>query len=169
MTSLPQNNITEQTSHLWQRRFKGVFATAAIEKEITLFSAPFSMDPHDTPDHLQVELVELQCVVVVDFFHWMKAGYKKFHLLRKCWACSTYSYTGSTYLCEKTFSLMNINKSRVNVSKWLSPVWHLAHQNNCSWAKPGLHTAVEPTHTLYHAITLQISKGWYWGHLSPIK
>ena len=34
---------------------------AAIEKEITLFSSPFSVDPDDAPDHLQLELIELQC------------------------------------------------------------------------------------------------------------
>ncbi|KAF7247962.1 Cartilage-associated protein [Varanus komodoensis] len=34
---------------------------AAIEKEITLFSSPFSVDPDNAPDHLQLELIELQC------------------------------------------------------------------------------------------------------------
>lgn len=34
---------------------------AAIEKEITLFSSPFSVDTDDVPDHLQLEVIELQC------------------------------------------------------------------------------------------------------------
>ena len=34
---------------------------AAIEKEITVFSSPFSVVPDNAPDHLQLELIELQC------------------------------------------------------------------------------------------------------------
>ncbi|KAF4081712.1 hypothetical protein AMELA_G00164370 [Ameiurus melas] len=33
----------------------------AIEKDITLFLPPFSGRPNDAPDHLQLELIELQC------------------------------------------------------------------------------------------------------------
>ncbi|KAJ8378735.1 hypothetical protein AAFF_G00236550 [Aldrovandia affinis] len=42
----------------FQQRFRDF---AAIEKEITLFSSPFSMDPDDALDHLQLELIELHC------------------------------------------------------------------------------------------------------------
>ncbi|XP_077584677.1 ileal sodium/bile acid cotransporter-like [Stigmatopora nigra] len=42
----------------FQQRFRDF---AAIEKEITLFSSPFSGNPDDAPDHLQLELIELQC------------------------------------------------------------------------------------------------------------
>ncbi|KAK3542811.1 hypothetical protein QTP70_003071 [Hemibagrus guttatus] len=34
---------------------------AAIEKDIILFSSPFSVDPDDALEHLQLELIELQC------------------------------------------------------------------------------------------------------------
>lgn len=34
---------------------------AAIKKEITFFSSPFSVDTDEVPDHLQLELIELQC------------------------------------------------------------------------------------------------------------
>ncbi|KAF7667667.1 hypothetical protein LDENG_00052240 [Lucifuga dentata] len=34
---------------------------AAIEKDMLLFSSPFSVDPDDTLHQLQLELIELQC------------------------------------------------------------------------------------------------------------
>ncbi|GAA6101798.1 general transcription factor II-I repeat domain-containing protein 2B-like [Tachysurus ichikawai] len=37
---------------------------AAIEKELMLFSSPFSVDPDDATEHLQLELIELQCDAV---------------------------------------------------------------------------------------------------------
>ncbi|KAJ8362534.1 hypothetical protein AAFF_G00369770 [Aldrovandia affinis] len=41
--------------------FTASWITAAIEQEITLFPSPSSVDPDDAPDHLQLELIELQC------------------------------------------------------------------------------------------------------------
>lgn len=70
MTSFPVNNISVQMRRYaanisslaeeFQQRFKDF---AAIEKEITLFSSALSVDP-DVPDHLQLELIELQCDTV---------------------------------------------------------------------------------------------------------
>uniref|UniRef100_A0A8D2LVJ3 Uncharacterized protein n=1 Tax=Varanus komodoensis TaxID=61221 RepID=A0A8D2LVJ3_VARKO len=70
MTSFPQNNMSAQIRRYeadisslaeeFQQRFRDF---AAIEKEIMLFSSPFSVDPDDAPDHLQLELIELQCDV----------------------------------------------------------------------------------------------------------
>ncbi|KAK3549650.1 hypothetical protein QTP86_005414 [Hemibagrus guttatus] len=103
MTSFPQNNISVQMRRYatdvsslveeFQQRFRDF---AAIEKDIILFSSPFSVDPDDAPEHLQLELIELQCdaeyrsrhqqLPLVNFYRsWMKAGSKRFeHLLRKC-------------------------------------------------------------------------------------
>ncbi|GAA6087525.1 general transcription factor II-I repeat domain-containing protein 2 [Tachysurus ichikawai] len=57
---------------------------AAIEKEITLFSSPFSVDPDDATEHLQLELIELQCdaecwsrhqqLPLVDFYRKLDKG-----------------------------------------------------------------------------------------------
>ncbi|CAH2273969.1 Hypothetical predicted protein [Pelobates cultripes] len=68
MNSFPQDNISAQTSRYaadiaslageFKRRFQDF---AAIEKEISLFSSPFSVDPNDAPDQLQLELNELHC------------------------------------------------------------------------------------------------------------
>ncbi|XP_027140791.1 general transcription factor II-I repeat domain-containing protein 2 [Larimichthys crocea] len=48
MTRFPQSNVASEDF-------------AAIEKEIAIFSSPFSVDTDDVPDHLQLELIELQC------------------------------------------------------------------------------------------------------------
>ncbi len=68
VNSFPQDNISAQTRRYaadiaslageFKRRFQDF---AAIEKEIRLLSSPFSVDPDDAPDQLQLELIELQC------------------------------------------------------------------------------------------------------------
>lgn len=68
MTRFPQNRISAQIKRYstdisslveeFQQRFRDF---AAIEKDIMFFSSPFSVDPDDAPDHLQLELIELQC------------------------------------------------------------------------------------------------------------
>ncbi|KAJ8377977.1 hypothetical protein AAFF_G00249670 [Aldrovandia affinis] len=95
-------------------------AERAIEKKITLFSSPFSVDPDDAPDHLQLELIELQCdaecrsrhqqLPLVNFYRQLDKG--RFQEIRT-FAKKMLSLFGSTYLCEKTFSVMNINKNRL--------------------------------------------------------
>ncbi|CAI5784417.1 Hypothetical predicted protein [Podarcis lilfordi] len=66
MKCFPQENISAQTSRYaadiaslageFKQRFQDF---AAIEKETSLFSSPFSVDPNDAPDQLQLELIEL--------------------------------------------------------------------------------------------------------------
>lgn len=94
---------------------------AAIEKEITLFfSSPFPMNPKDAPDCLQLELIELQCDVECHNHYQQLPPINFYHQLDKdrFQAIQTFtkkmmSFFRSTYLCEKTFSMMNINKHRV--------------------------------------------------------
>ncbi|KAK3568677.1 hypothetical protein QTP86_012873 [Hemibagrus guttatus] len=93
---------------------------AAIEKDIILFSSPFSVDPDDALEHLQLELIELQCdaeyrsrhqqLPLVNFYRQLDEG--RFQEIRT-FAKKMLSLFGSTYLCEKTFSVMNITKSCV--------------------------------------------------------
>uniref|UniRef100_A0A3B3DZF4 SPIN-DOC-like zinc-finger domain-containing protein n=1 Tax=Oryzias melastigma TaxID=30732 RepID=A0A3B3DZF4_ORYME len=127
MTSLPQNSAAAQ-----MRKYAADVASlagefqqllqefAAIEKEITLFSSPFSVRPDDAPDHLQMELIELQCDVecrsrhqqlpLVDFYR--RLDLSRFRQMRT-FAMRMLSLFGSTYLCEKTFSVLNFNKNCV--------------------------------------------------------
>lgn len=56
---LVRNEVMQQTS-LAEKVQQHFWDFAAIEK-IMPFSSPSSMDPDDAPDHLQPELIELQC------------------------------------------------------------------------------------------------------------
>uniref|UniRef100_A0A096MCI3 HAT C-terminal dimerisation domain-containing protein n=1 Tax=Poecilia formosa TaxID=48698 RepID=A0A096MCI3_POEFO len=121
MARFPQNDISAQIRRYaadisslaeeFQQRFRDF---AAIEKEITIFSAPFSVVPDDAPYDLQLALIELQCdaesrsrhqhLALVDFYRQLdKDRFRKIQTFL--------SLFGSTYLCEKTFSVMNINKN----------------------------------------------------------
>lgn len=115
----------ENISSLTEEFQLGFRDFAAIEKEITLFSSPVSVDPNDAPGNLQLELPEChnryrQLCPSHFTASWTKTGSKRLeYLLRKC-------LCGSTYLCEKTFSVMNINKNCVRTrpsDSYLRGIW----------------------------------------------
>ena len=91
-----------------------------MEKDISLFSSPFSGDPDTAPYQLQLELIELQCddelrgrqqqLLLTDFYCQLEKG--RFPEMRT-FAKRMLSLFGSTYLCEQTFSVMNLNKNRL--------------------------------------------------------
>lgn len=91
---------------------------AAIEKEILLFTSPFSVDPDEAPENLQLELIELQCdnecrsrlqhLSLVPFHQQLDKS--KFPEIRT-FAKKILSLFGSIDLCEQTFSIMNLNKN----------------------------------------------------------
>ena len=67
---------------------------AAIEKEITLFFSPFSVDTDDAPNQLQLELNELQCdtesrnrhkqLSLANFTDsWIRTGFARFEYLQR--------------------------------------------------------------------------------------
>lgn len=60
---------------------------AVIEKDMLLFSSPFSVDTDDAPPQLQLELIEHQQLSLVDFYEQLDKGrcsQKCEHLPRKC-------------------------------------------------------------------------------------
>ncbi|KAM4629813.1 general transcription factor II-I repeat domain-containing protein 2-like [Polymixia lowei] len=93
---------------------------SVIEKEITLFAAPFSVDAEEVEESLQLELIEMQCddslknqhqlLSLPDFYRSLEKA--KFPLMRRH-AKRMMSLFGSTYICEQTFSLLTLNKSRL--------------------------------------------------------
>ncbi|XP_042272649.1 general transcription factor II-I repeat domain-containing protein 2-like [Thunnus maccoyii] len=93
---------------------------SVIEKEITLFVAPFSVDAEEVEESLQLELIEMQCdeslknqhqlLSLPDFYRSLEKA--KFPLIRRH-AKQMMSLFGSTYICEQTFSLLTLNKSRL--------------------------------------------------------
>ena len=89
---------------------------AVIEKDMLLFSSPFSVDPDDAPPQLQ--RIELQCddqwrakhlqLSLVDFYLQLDKG--RF-LEMQTFAKKMLSLFGSTYLCEQIFSVMNLTRT----------------------------------------------------------
>lgn len=73
-----------------------------IEKEIKPFSTPFLMDAE--------EVEENQLLSLPDFYRSLEKA--KFPLMKRH-AKRMMSLFGSTYICEQTFSLLTLNKSRL--------------------------------------------------------
>uniref|UniRef100_A0A3P9LFQ4 HAT C-terminal dimerisation domain-containing protein n=1 Tax=Oryzias latipes TaxID=8090 RepID=A0A3P9LFQ4_ORYLA len=98
-------------------RFVDFKKTAA---DMELFSPPFSVSPDLAPEHLQMELIEFQCdtelrrkfvsLPLRDFYPHVSV--QRYPQMRKN-AQVMLSLFGSTYICEQTFSLMNLNKIKL--------------------------------------------------------
>ncbi|XP_077573515.1 general transcription factor II-I repeat domain-containing protein 2-like [Stigmatopora nigra] len=90
-----------------------------IEKSLLLVSCPLSQDPETAPLELQLELIDLQSdstskekfnsSKLDDFYASLNEA--MFPNLRRM-AQKMLVLFGSTYVCEQTFSIMNINKAR---------------------------------------------------------
>lgn len=90
-----------------------------VKPLVDLFSNPFSILPEIAPESVQLELIDMQNDEdlrnkfnegnLLNFYRCLdKNNYKS--LLEN--ALKYASLFGSTYICEQTFSLMNINKSK---------------------------------------------------------
>ncbi|XP_076147302.1 general transcription factor II-I repeat domain-containing protein 2-like [Alosa pseudoharengus] len=89
-----------------------------IETSLQLVSCPLSQDPEKAPQEVQLELIDLQSDSLLkekfnslklnDFYAALNEA--MFPNLRKT-AQKMLTLFGSTYVCEQTFSVMNINKS----------------------------------------------------------
>ena len=88
-----------------------------------LVEDPFSMNPEEVPIQLQMEVIDLQTSSVykikhresslLNFYRSLNSDrYKNLIGLAK----KTLSIFGSTYICEQTFSLMNMNKNKQHSS-----------------------------------------------------
>lgn len=84
-----------------------------------LIEDPFSVDVEELPVQLQLEVIELQCSVLYRNRHretslqdfYKSLDKEKYKNLRET-ALETFSVFGSTYICEQTFSIMNLNKNK---------------------------------------------------------
>lgn len=89
-----------------------------IDKSLQLVACPLSQDPETAPEELQLELIDLQSDPVLkekfnslklnDFYASLNEA--AFPRLRRT-AQKMLVLFGSTYVCEQTFSIMNINKA----------------------------------------------------------
>lgn len=130
MDSFPEDNIGAQRKRYataiaslsleFNERFRDF---AFIEKDMFLLSSSFSMDADDALPQLQLELIDLQCdnewrsrhhqLYLVDFYQQLDKG--RFPEMRT-FAKKMLSLFGFTYLCEQTFSVMNLNKNSMRSS-----------------------------------------------------
>ncbi|MCJ8731193.1 hypothetical protein PDJAM_G00196570 [Pangasius djambal] len=93
---------------------------STIENDMKLFATPFMINAEEVEESLQLELIEMQCddslknqhqlLSLPDFYRSLEEA--KFPLMRRH-AKRMMSLFGSTYICEQTFSLMMLNKSRL--------------------------------------------------------
>ncbi|UYV78105.1 hypothetical protein LAZ67_16000132 [Cordylochernes scorpioides] len=91
----------------------------SLEGKFTLFSSIFSINIESVPNHMQMEVIDIQCdsdlkakfieVGVSEFYKYLPA---RFENTRKL-AYEIMSMFGSTYRCELLFSLMKGNKSPI--------------------------------------------------------
>lgn len=90
------------------------------KNDITLFAQPFSVQAATAPEELQMQLIEFLCdswlnqkfdkVPLNEFYKFVSS--EKYPGIRKH-AQKMLSLFGSTYICEQTFSIMNLNKNRL--------------------------------------------------------
>jgi 17beta-estradiol 17-dehydrogenase/3beta-hydroxysteroid 3-dehydrogenase/mitotic-spindle organizing protein 1 len=100
----------------FSRRFLDFYL---LEKDFALLTMPFSIDVSDVPVQLQIELIDMQSDIS------LKEKFKESELLQfwsslkndkflnlKNFARKMFTIFASTFICEQTFSTMNINKSK---------------------------------------------------------
>ncbi|KAI6657768.1 General transcription factor II-I repeat domain-containing protein 2-like [Oopsacas minuta] len=101
----------------FENRFKDLRSNIV---NFAIFSNPFSLEPIELPEHLQLELVDMQCnqdlkakfndVTLIDFYQKYLSSSDYPNLIKHCkmMAC----LFGSTYICEQLFSQMKLVKSK---------------------------------------------------------
>ena len=117
MTMKKYNNIIVSLDNEFGRRFADF---QQLSEEFDIVSSPLTFDTENAPGNIQLELIELQCDSTlkekfkterIDRFYAL-LNKSKFVNLKKM-AMKLLVLFGSTYICEQTFSTMNINKSKL--------------------------------------------------------
>ena len=119
--TIPTDKYTNIISAL-DNEFGSRFADfQKLADEFDIMSSPFTADFEKAPDVVQLELIDLQCDSTlkekfqsesIDKFY-ASLNASKFVNLRKI-AMNLLVLFGSTYICEQTFSIMNINKTKLH-------------------------------------------------------
>ncbi|KAJ4940318.1 hypothetical protein JOQ06_026626 [Pogonophryne albipinna] len=111
------HNLMEKLQEEFHHRFSDF---SDHEKSFNLFQDPFTCAPEEEPAEMQFDLIDLQESSearaayrdknLIEFYKGLSAS--TYHALRQH-AIRMASLFGSTYICEKTFSTMAINKSKL--------------------------------------------------------
>lgn len=126
--SLCENSLTEDNKAKYaadiqklQEEMDARFLKMKVDMpKVELMANPFIIDPESVHAELQMELIELQCcdlqkarhreLDTVDFYKGLPSEkYPKLTRHARKMIC----LFGSTYICEQTFSVMKMNKSKL--------------------------------------------------------
>jgi hAT family C-terminal dimerisation region len=110
---------SNQLSHLKEEFARRFADFKSLEKDFALLTVPFTIDIDIVPAEIQLELIDLQNDIVlkeqfrglelIQFFSSLRKD--KFANLQT-FAMKMFTLFASTYICEQTFSTMNLNKSK---------------------------------------------------------
>lgn len=116
-TVFPQTHFADKLSTLRAEFARWFSDFEEQKKSFELLRNPFAVDVETAPAQIQMELIELQCNGTLkakydtagpaQFIHSIPAAMPQLRLH----AARTLCMFGSTYLCEKLFSVMKINKT----------------------------------------------------------
>lgn len=114
-----QLNYTEKIKMLLSSFEKRFTDFESHKLDFKLFGDPFSVPVEEAPEHMQMELIDLQTsdlcksrfrdLDILDFYKTLPDEF--LHLKNNASKCDT--MFASTYICEQTFSVMTQNKSKL--------------------------------------------------------
>lgn len=119
VTRATADKYSKQTASLKEEFARRFVEFRNLEEQFNLLTCPFNANPETVTDELQLELIDLQSdntlkelfqnSTLTEFYSALNIS--KFGRLKN-FAAKFLSFFGSTYICEQTFSCMNINKSK---------------------------------------------------------
>ncbi|KAL3885764.1 hypothetical protein ACJMK2_025805 [Sinanodonta woodiana] len=110
---------SQQLSHLNEEFVRRFADFKLLEKDFPLLTVPFTIDIDSVPAELQLELIDLQNGIVLkeqfkglEMMQFWSSLWKDKFLNLQTFARKMFTLFASTYICEQTFSTMNLNKSK---------------------------------------------------------
>jgi hypothetical protein len=110
--------ILESLKQQFQERFNDF---RSHKFEFDLFNKPFDIEVYDSPEDIQMELIELQAndelkskfksLKLIEFYEFLSKSHSNAFSKIKTNALRIASMFGSTYLCEQLFSILKHAKS----------------------------------------------------------
>ena len=126
LADIPKNKIKEYSSpvSVLNEEFSHRFGDfRKIEKSLSIVRDPFCAEIDSAPNEIQLEIIDLQCNPALKELHrreeickfYCSLDSNKFANIRS-FARKMLVIFASTYICEQTFSIMNVNKNSLRAS-----------------------------------------------------